>query len=101
MAAIGSLGGGQQWNAPKANAEASKTEDTAQISTNKQEEVIYIDPSQFSGDELELIKLVNLIVEYQNKGDEMSYFSLFNSQLDPGRKIHYLRDYKNNIRIFD
>lgn len=36
---------------------------------------------------MELIKLVNLITEYRNNGDEESYFSLFDSKLDPNRNM--------------
>ncbi|MFD2329466.1 hypothetical protein ACFSR7_09460 [Cohnella sp. GCM10020058] len=48
---------------------------------------VFIDTSPFSGSEAEIIKLVNQAAEFQNKGDTASYFSLFNSQLDPNRKM--------------
>ncbi len=50
-------------------------------------EVVYLDQFQLTGDELELVKIANLAAEHQNNGDEQAYFSLFDSKRDPNMKM--------------
>ncbi|MEK4439173.1 hypothetical protein [Paenibacillus sp. FSL K6-2862] len=55
--------------------ETNKTEANEQVKENQQ---VYIDESGHEGDELELIKIVNLSTKYRNEGNEEEYLKLFN-----------------------
>ncbi|MFB8374558.1 hypothetical protein ACWIE6_18880 [Paenibacillus taichungensis] len=44
----------------------------------KEEKNVYIDEAGYEGDELEMIKVVNLSTKYRNEGNEDEFLKLFN-----------------------
>jgi hypothetical protein len=87
MISTGCNGNSNADGADQQTNQKTNSDTTSDAVLKVSEGIVCIDQSQFTGDELELIKLVNLSVEYRNKGDEKSYFALFNSNVDPNRKL--------------
>lgn len=64
------------------SAQSTNQEENPVENSNKQvneEKQIYIDESKYEGDELELVKLINLSTKYRNEGNEEEYLKLFDS----------------------
>ncbi|MET1174582.1 hypothetical protein [Paenibacillus amylolyticus] len=57
--------------------EPAQTEEKDQV---KEEQSVYIDEAGYEGDELEMIKVVNLSTKYRNEGNEEEYLKLFNGK---------------------
>lgn len=55
--------------------EPAQTEEKDQV---KEEQSVYIDEAGHEGDELEMIKVVNLSTKYRNEGNEEEFLKLFN-----------------------
>ncbi|WP_427180914.1 hypothetical protein [Paenibacillus sp. TC-CSREp1] len=71
-------GCGSEKTPAKSEPAQSTSEGTTETGEKDQVKDVYIDEAGHKGDELEMIKVVNLATKYRNEGNEEEYLKLFN-----------------------